>query len=96
MDLSAPRPAKRAAARLAALAVFATALAAAAGACYEDPQAKMDQMQQMTDLADVVNELNARTSELGFTLDSLRTVVARQDTTIYRLANLAGVPYSPR
>ena len=72
------------------------AIALAAVACYEDPQAKMDQMQQMNDLVDVVNELNARTSELGFTLDSLREVVARQDTTIYRLANLAGVPYPRR
>lgn len=68
----------------------------AAVACYEDPQAKMDQMQQTNDLIDVVNELNARTSEMGFTLDSLRQVVARQDTTIYRLANLAGVPYPQR
>ncbi|MHB1296973.1 MAG: hypothetical protein ACYC0B_00470 [Gemmatimonadaceae bacterium] len=66
---------------------------AATVACYEDPQEKMDQMQQMTDMVDVVNELNARTSEMTFTLDSLRQVVARQDTAIYRLANLAGVPY---
>lgn len=66
---------------------------AAATACYEDPQVRMDQAQQMTDMVDVVNELNARTSELAFTIDSLRSVVAKQDTAIYRLANLAGVPY---
>lgn len=72
--------------------VGAFALAASAG-CYQDPQEKMDQMQQMTDMVDVVNELNARTSEMTFTLDSLRLIVARQDTAIYRLANLAGVPY---
>jgi hypothetical protein len=30
---------------------------------------------------------------LQFTLDSLRTIVTRQDSTIYRLANLAGIPY---
>jgi ferredoxin-NADP reductase len=67
-------------------------LAALAG-CYEDPQVRMDQAQQATDMADAVNELNARTSELGFALDSLRHVVAKQDSTIWRLANLAGVPY---
>lgn len=62
--------------------------------CYEDPQQKIDEMQAMTDMVDAVNELNARTSELTFTMDSLRLIIARQDTAIYRLANLAGVPYS--
>lgn len=76
-----------------ALLVGAGLAAVALAGCYEDPQARMDQAQQLTDMIDVVNELNARTSELGFTLDSLRNVVARQDTTIWRLANLAGVPY---
>ena len=78
--------------RRASLLVCTLALAATAG-CYKDPQEQMDQMQQMTDMVDVVNELNARTSEMTFTLDSLRLIVARQDTAIYRLANLAGVPY---
>lgn len=78
--------------RRASLLVGTLALAATAG-CYRDPQEQMDQMQQMTDMVDVVNELNARTSEMTFTLDSLRLIVARQDTAIYRLANLAGVPY---
>jgi hypothetical protein len=73
---------------------FPLILAVAVAGCYEDPQAKMDAAQQLTDMVDAVNELNARTSELTFTLDSLRLVVARQDTTIYRLANLAGVPYA--
>jgi hypothetical protein len=81
------RPTARLAALLVALGV------AAASACYEDPQAKMDQMQQMTDLADVVTELSMRTAELGFTVDSLRAIVQKQDSTIWRLANLAGVPY---
>jgi hypothetical protein len=89
MPQPTPFPPARRRAVLAALAAAATL----AGACYEDPQARMDQAQQMTDMVDVVNELNARTSELAFTIDSLRQVVARQDTTIYRLANLAGVPY---
>ena len=77
--------------RLGVLALLGAA--AVTAACYEDPQAKMDQAQQMTDMLDVVNDLQSRTSELQFTLDSLRGIIARQDTTIARLANLAGVPY---
>lgn len=83
-----PRPARRL-----LLAVPSAAVAVVAAACYEDPQEKLDQMQQITDMADAVNDLNSRTSELVFTLDSLRQVVARQDSTIARLANLAGVEY---
>ncbi len=72
--------------------VLAAALLLCA-ACYQDPNAQLDQMQEQVDLADTMNELANRTSELQFTLDSLRQIVARQDTTIARLANLAGVPY---
>lgn len=75
------------------LALLVALAAPGLGACYEDPQVRMDQAQQVTDMADVLNELNARTSELQFTLDSLRLIVAKQDTAIHRLANLAGVPY---
>lgn len=74
-------------------AVLLVAGAAAALGCYQDPQAKLDELQQLTDAVDAVNELNSRTSEILFTLDSLRAVIARQDTTIARLANLAGVEY---
>ncbi|MEX2181497.1 MAG: hypothetical protein WD771_05605 [Gemmatimonadaceae bacterium] len=76
-------------ARLRALAVAVVF----AGACYTDPQQQLDQAQQLTDLADILNDLTLRTTELQFTLDSLRGVVARQDSTIARLANLAGVDY---
>ena len=76
---------------LAALVVAFTALVSVA--CYEDPQERMDEMQLVVDMEDAVNALNAQTSELIFTMDSLRRVVAKQDTAIARLANLAGVPY---
>jgi hypothetical protein len=62
-------------------------------ACYKDPAAELQAMQASIDLQDTLNELGMRTTEMQFTLDSLRSVVARQDSTIYRLANLAGVPY---
>ena len=76
---------------LAALVVAFTTLVSVA--CYEDPQERMDEMQLVVDMEDAVNALNAQTSELIFTVDSLRRVVAKQDTAIARLANLAGVPY---
>jgi uncharacterized protein HemX len=79
--------------RRAALLVVALALPASV-ACYQDPQEQLDQMQQITDMVDAVNEIGMRTTELQFTVDSLVGVIARQDTTISRLANLAGVPYN--
>ena len=64
------------------------------GACYQDPNAQLDKMQETIDLTTTIEELGSRTTELQFALDSLREVVARQDTVLSRLANLAGVPYS--
>jgi hypothetical protein len=87
------RPRSQTHTRVALAAVCLVVAAASASACYEDPNDKLNQLQQITDMTDVVNELNSRTSELLFTVDSLRGVMARQDTTIARLANLAGVPY---
>ena len=76
------------------LTVLAILLAAATGAsCFSDPQKEMDQMQQMTDLADALNELTQRSAELQFTIDSLRAIVAKHDTAVYRMANVTGVPY---
>lgn len=65
-----------------------------AGGCYQDPNAQLDAMQETLDLTNTLDELASRTTELQFTLDSLRGVVARQDSTIAKLANLAGVPYA--
>ncbi len=70
------------------------ALALAAAGCYQDPNKRLDQMQETVDLQATLDDLANRTTDLQFQLDSLRTVVARQDTTIARLANLAGVPYA--
>lgn len=75
--------------------VLALSLAAivAAGACYSDPKAQLDQMQETMDLQSTLEDLANRTSELQFALDSLRVVVARQDSTLRTLSNLAGVSY---
>lgn len=67
--------------------------AAAAGACYSDPKEQLDQMQETMDLQATIEDLANRTTELQFAYDSLRAVVAKQDTTLAKLANLAGVPY---
>lgn len=75
--------------------VIALGAAVAAGACYEDPNAQLDQMQETLDVTATIEELGNRTTELQFALDSLRGVVARQDTVLARLANLAGVQYTP-
>ena len=89
--LSAPRG-PHAPARAAHLVVLLAALAAGAG-CYRDPQAQLDEAQAQLDLTATLEDLGSRSADLQFQLDSLRAVVARQDTAIARLANLAGVPY---
>ena len=66
----------------------------ALAACYQDPNAQLDAMQEEFDLKTTLEDLSSRTTELQFAVDSLRGVVARQDTTLARLANLAGVPYA--
>jgi hypothetical protein len=74
-------------------ALLTTAAVLTLASCYKDPNEQIEAMQATIDLQDTLNELGLRTTELQFTLDSLRGVVARQDSTIYRLANLAGIPY---
>ncbi len=75
------------------LLVLLTLAAAGLSGCYQDPQQAMDQQQILTDLGDAVNQLALQTADLTAQLDSLRGVIARQDTAIYRMANVTGVPY---
>ncbi len=79
--------------RTSSLLVACLALVAVTG-CYQDANKQLDNMQETLDLTATIEDLGSRTSELQFALDSLRGVVARQDTVLSRLANLAGVPYS--
>ncbi len=81
-------------ARLRAARLLLLALACAAGAgCYQDPEQAIAQEQLLTDLGDALNQLQLQTSELTAQVDSLRGVIAKQDTAIYRMANVTGVPY---
>jgi phospholipase/lecithinase/hemolysin len=52
-----------------------------------------EQLQQLGDELNAVRQDNAVTAEH---LDSLRTVVARQDTLLRQIAGMAGVPVAPR
>ncbi|MBX3132377.1 MAG: hypothetical protein KF689_03165 [Gemmatimonadaceae bacterium] len=78
--------------RLARLAIFAAA-ATALGACYQDPEQQIAQQQMMLDMSDAVNDIGLQLADLQAKVDSLRGVIAKQDTAIYRMANITGVPY---
>ena len=73
--------------RIVLLAVAASAVAG----CVESPAAAARQAQQMNDIGDQLNELRTENATLESVVDSLRTVIAKHDTTIARLANATGV-----
>ncbi len=83
--MAAPRPR--------AVHPFLTLAVVLAAACYQDPNDQLDQAQQTMDLQATLEDLANRTTELQFAFDSLRNEVARQDSTIRKLSNLAGVAY---
>ena len=80
----------RARARIARGLALALSASAQAG-CVTSPKAEALRQQQMLELGDAVNELRVTTAEFRAVLDSLRTVAAKQDTTLSRLANVTGV-----
>jgi hypothetical protein len=61
-------------------------------ACLRDPAADAVAAQAITDMADELGALRQDNASLQGQVDSLRAVVARQDTVLRRLANMAGVP----
>lgn len=63
------------------------------GGCYQDPEERIAEQQLMQDMTDAVNQIGMQVSELQATVDSLRSIIAKQDTAIYRMANVTGVPY---
>jgi hypothetical protein len=70
--------------------ILAVAAAAASG-CVTSPASAARQAQQMNDIGDQLNELRTENATLESVVDSLRTVIAKHDTTIARLANATGV-----
>jgi len=70
--------------------LLALAGAAFAG-CVGSPASAARQAQQFNDISDQLNELRTENATLESVVDSLRTVIAKHDTTLARLANAAGV-----
>jgi septal ring factor EnvC (AmiA/AmiB activator) len=72
------------------LALIAVVGAAVAG-CVQSPAAAARTAQQFNDIGDQLSELRTENATLESVVDSLRTVIAKHDTTIARLANASGV-----
>jgi hypothetical protein len=74
---------------------LAVLLAAGLSGC-RDPRAEANVAQAMTEVGTTLTLLQQDYAALQSQVDSLRDVVARQDTIIVRLASLAGLPLPPR
>lgn len=61
-------------------------------ACAPASQEDLNTGQALIELGDAVNDLRRENSMLQEQMDSLRVALARQDTLVRNLANLAGVP----
>ena len=68
----------------------------AAAACAPDTTAGINTAQALVELGDALNAVREEQSILQTQVDSLREVVARQDTVIRQVANIAGVPVPAR
>ena len=60
-------------------------------ACVPSPQAEASRAQQMIEMSDAVTQLRQQTADLQGSIDSLKLVLAKQDTTNARLANVTGI-----
>jgi hypothetical protein len=70
-------------------------VAGALSGCLRNPSADAITAQALTEIADQLGAMQQDNAALQEQLDSLRTAVARQDTVVRRLANLAGLPVAP-
>ena len=59
--------------------------------CMTSPKAEAARQEQMLEVGAEVNDLRVTAAALSATVDSLRTVIARHDTTLARVANVTGV-----
>jgi len=64
---------------------------AAIAACVQSPANAAREAQQMNDIGDQLNDLRTENATLESVVDSLRTVIAKHDTTLSRLGNATGV-----
>jgi hypothetical protein len=58
-----------------------------------NPTASADLAQQLQEMGDAISETRGEAALLRSELDSLRGVIARQDTIVRQLSSMAGVPY---
>ncbi|MBI1808694.1 MAG: hypothetical protein HYR75_02245 [Gemmatimonadetes bacterium] len=72
--------------------LLALPLLAAVSACGRNPEAEAKQQELNIQLGDAVNQFQGEHADLRATIDSLRYVIAKQDTTIQRMAAVTGVP----
>ena len=70
---------------------FALAAVLASGGCV-NPNSLALLQGQLNEAADAVNDLRMSISRLQTSIDSMNIVIAKQDTTIGRLATAAGIP----
>jgi septal ring factor EnvC (AmiA/AmiB activator) len=73
----------------------ALCIVSAMAGCLRSPAADAATAQALTQIADQLGAMQQDNAALQNQLDSLRAIVARQDTVLRRLANLAGVPITP-
>ena len=70
-------------------------LVSALSGCLRNPSADAITAQALTEIADELGAMRQDNAMLQNQLDSLRVIVARQDTVVRRLANMAGVAMPP-
>jgi hypothetical protein len=60
--------------------------------CFGAQETDIQQAEALLELGDALNDVRTQIGDMQSQMDSLRLVVAKQDTIIRQLANLAGVP----
>ncbi len=71
--------------------VLAAVCLLSVSACFRNPEADMRTAENFVEISDALSDLRENGVMLANTVDSLRVAVARQDTTIARLADATGV-----
>jgi len=82
--------AQRAARAAMGVAIAATVLLLSAGGCASQPTPDVSTGQALVEIGDALNAVRQDNAMLQAQIDSLRIVVARQDSAIARLQAMAG------
>jgi hypothetical protein len=76
-------------------AVLAILLSSAGCSTFANPAGSAELQGALLDLEEVLGQMREEMALLQWQVDSLQGVVARQDSSLRRLANLLGMPLSP-